>query len=364
MIRVIKRARFRLGITFVLASVIATSVAVARCVGADARCDSEFRAALNAQRRNATLEDEFFDLLWRCDSPVAEERARACAELARRVLDFEPISCARAFLTNGEISPVARDAFLQAEKECYSAAVEREILELDYTELTVAPPTADARRRCVAKLKIPARVRVIYFAPDFSRYAFHDPDASSLWTPCSPFASQEIQPEYDADVAEVETILEEQATADGESYASAPGFEALLGCELRTIAIPVVDATSRPKVKEYRLDELTYSVARVTAQDDERVTVELSFRYDTAYDAFDSHRVWLAPDDFALAYDRAVDEPAIITPRSLRELARNASGARIRLTFDVDSSFRADLEAVSDLTLLWRAPRRLVYLRR
>ena len=47
----------------------------------------------------ATLEEEFFDLLWRCDSTSLTRRDAATRELTRRFWEFEPIWSDRAPLS-------------------------------------------------------------------------------------------------------------------------------------------------------------------------------------------------------------------------------------------------------------------------
>ena len=81
-----------------------------------------FWTPLSAATR-ATLEEEFFDLLWRCDSPSLARRDAATLELTRRFWEFEPIWSDRAFLTDGEIGFDARLRFERAEEETRFASL-------------------------------------------------------------------------------------------------------------------------------------------------------------------------------------------------------------------------------------------------
>lgn len=355
-------ARAAFSFLFALTLVFALNVGVGVGYDGDA---SDLQAALAAWSRRDALEEDFFDVLWRCDSPLSEKRERAKDELTRRSAEFEPVSCERAFLTNGEISTTARDAFLDAEERYYERVVEEQTSGFVFSSVDVSGPGADGRRRVVAKVTIPERVRVIYLVPDFSRYALALPETSTRWIPTSPYAAPEIQPGIAERTIEIEATLHEARGDDQRQETSEEvGIEALVGCDLRPIAIPIENGDLEPKTKSYRVGELSYSGAKLTAQDERRVSLDFSFTYAEPYDAFDSHRAWLDRADFALALQRDDGAPACIFPVKLQETSRNASGARVRLTFEI-SDIPAENEPVSNKwTLLWRAPRRLVSFRR
>ena len=85
-------ARGVLAFRSVLTVFFATIVSVGVACGAEGGAASDCRATLDAWRNREGLEEEFFDVLWRCDSPLATERERANGELLRRFAEFEPVS--------------------------------------------------------------------------------------------------------------------------------------------------------------------------------------------------------------------------------------------------------------------------------
>ena len=330
----------------------------------------ESRAAVAAENSDA-LEDAFFDLMWLCDSPVETERDAAQEELTRRFDEFELVWKDRTFLTDGEVADESRLRFERAEKDFWTARRERARNSFD-VETTVAPPegesvaptegegTATTRR---ANVRVSWRVplRVVWLAPDLRSFLWRDPETNRLWRPRSLYSAPELQPVFGADQVEFELFLEpvpDDASQTELAPASTLAFDALVGVDPVPISIPLFDVAEpreprSDEPREYRVGELTLRVFPVERDEKGGRTVVLRLDYDSAFDAFDSHRTWREPDDFLLAI-QGVSAP--VRPAAIRVRDRNQSGERLELFFPadpaLDKAFRQNAAA-----LLCRLPR-------
>lgn len=316
------------------------------------------------------LEDAFFDLLWRCDSPVPADRDAAAEELTRRFREFETIWMDRAFLTDGEISAVAAARFLDAEDASRADRVAAALRSLDAL-WNVEPPRPDgdgvSTRRAALRLSWGEQTRFIWLAPVFRSCRWLDPADRGMWRPRARYSAPELQPDPDARFLDVETVLERaDAGADDDvpetddDDASAAAFDALIGVDCRPIAIPVRVGVGEER--EFRSGDLTLRGASARRGDDSgRWRVAVRLQYDAAFDAFDSHRVWYDKGDFRLR--TSASETPGAAPTRLRAMDRAPGGERVELEFDVDSAI--DEAIASGAALLeCRLPRFLVQERR
>ena len=281
------------------------------------------------------LEDEFFDLMWLCDSPVESERDAAQEELARRFDEFEPVWKDRTFLTDGEVADESRRRFERAEKDFWNARLERARTAFD-VKLDVEPPEgegAEAVRRANVRVSWRVPLRVVWLAPDFRSFLWRDPETNRLWRPRSLYSAPELQPEFDSEQVELDFFLEpvpDDALPPEDASVSEFAFDALVGVDPVAISIPLSD-DGEPR--EYRVGELTLRVPPVKRDDKGGLTVSLCLDYDSAFDAFDSHRSWREPDDFLLAFPKAA---ARVRPASIRGRDRNPNGERLEFFFAAD----------------------------
>ena len=160
-----------------------------------------FWTPLSAATR-ATIEEEFFDILWRCDSPSLARRDAATLELTRRFWEFEPIWSDRAFLTDGEIGIDARLRFERAEEETRFASLNAaknafaarvEFAETKETRESFEAPAGEndevvpERRLGTLAFSWDVPLRVVWLAPVLSECATRESGTNALWIPSSRF---------------------------------------------------------------------------------------------------------------------------------------------------------------------------------
>ena len=318
--------------TLLLASLVLTTLAFAPATSfaTDSQPAVERRDAFVFEKSDA-LEDEFFELMWLCDSPVESERDAAQEELTRRFDEFEPIWKDRTFLTDGEIADESRLRFERAEKDFWRARLERAQNAFD-VKTTVEPPEEKDATTRRANVRVSWRVplRVVWLAPDFQSFLWRDPETNRFWRPRSLYSTPELQPEDRAGRVEFDLYLEpapDDATPAEDASAATFGFDALVGVDPVPLSIPLYD-DGEPR--EYRTGELTLRVFPVKRDEKGKRTVALRLDYDSAFDAFDSHRTWREPDDFQLKIPGAA-EP--VRPVAIRVRGRDPNGERLELSF-------------------------------
>lgn len=299
------------------------------------------------------LEEEFFDLLWRCDSPSLARRDAATRELTRRFWEFEPIWSDRAFLTDGEIGVDARLRFERAEEETrfasLNAAKNSFVAHVFFSETKETREELDApadgtddavaeRRFGTLTFLWDVPMRVVWIAPILSDCAARDEETNALWIPSSRFSSPELQPDFDAQSVEYEAFFVRSAESASGALEEGILFDVVAGVEPRawTLAFP---AESEGKDRVYRSLGLTVALSPLKIEGTQCVA-RFSLDYDVAFDAFDSHRVWYDRCDFALAPD--CEEPRLLVPDAATRSGRMATGERVELRFtleeDVDAS--------------------------
>ncbi|MBR4833302.1 MAG: hypothetical protein IKU86_03065 [Thermoguttaceae bacterium] len=229
----------------------------------------------------AALEEAFFELLGRCDSPLLIERDAAEDELFEQFARFEAIWQDRRFLTNGEISPEARRRFELAEarfaqkafEECLAAFEATFELEAEAAktsedkgngEETVNEENKENEKdgendgilRGRVRLRWGKTARIVYLTPDWSAFERRDGDGRRR-RPSVRFSAPELAPEFDATELTLETLWELADSEDGENagnrateqdgeVAGNAGkttvvglFEALIGVERREWPLPL-----------------------------------------------------------------------------------------------------------------------------
>ncbi|MGI6400657.1 MAG: hypothetical protein ACOX0A_00835 [Thermoguttaceae bacterium] len=284
---------------------------------------------------STNLEDEFFELMWLCDSPLEAERDAALEELTRRFDEFEPIWQDRTFLTNGEVADEASRRFALAEAGYRASRIEAARASFDvqwrvqdavsHGELT--PPTRDATARVIWREPL----RFVWLSPDFRFFFWRAPDTFELWRPRSLFSAPELFPGLDADRVDLDFVLEPSALSD-EPQANSVAFDALIGVDPRPWRIPVTMGPGGPE--EYRSVELTLRDVRAEPLANDRRRVSLRLKYDAAFDAFASHRAWYDATDFHLL----IAPETRVAPLRLRVRDRVATGERIELEFESDAA--------------------------
>jgi len=276
------------------------------------------------------LEDAFFELLWRCDSPWLSERDYAEDELAKKFVEFEPIWKNREFLTDGEISAEARQRFELAEARWRRASAQKSF-DSFRIEWNVEEPTTDEEgkgtRLCVVRVEWNATSRIVYFVPKFESLFWRDKTDGTVWRPVARFSSPELLPEFDATSLEIETTLERVEGDDAENgeITRSLTFEALVGVDARELEIDVEALQERT----ISAGGLTVKGALGTRTEKDETLVAFRIDYDDPFDAFDSHRVWFEKSDFALKFE---DEKR--TPKRMKTRERSAAGTEIALYFD------------------------------
>lgn len=289
------------------------------------------------------LEDDFFDLLWRCDAPDSAVRDSAAKELTRRFGEFELVWMNRAFLTDGEISETAAAQFLSAEAAAYERDAEESRRAARVEWNVGAPEIADdgvETRHAVLRFSWNRQTRFVWAAPDLRNCRWREPGTGRLWRPRARFSQPELIPGFDDDFLDVEIVLEPDPEFDadgfsasddsgGEAAGAVAAFDALAGIGTRVIRIPVgwEDAGER----EYRIGGLTLrgAPARYDSRSGEW-TIALRLQYAEPFDAFDSHRAWYDANDFKLTIPSA---EKTLSPVKFRAAERDAYGERIELTF-------------------------------
>jgi hypothetical protein len=259
---------------------------------------------------NAAREEAFFEILWRCESPLLVERNEAEDALFERFAGFESVWQDRRFLTNGEIGAEARQRFELAEARYREKAFDDCAAAFKATFETVATEAEEARKREDAGEKkerneenggnekngengetLRGRVllrwekplRIVYLAPDWS--AFERRDAlGTLWRPSGRFSAPELAPEFDASELTLETTWErvdeekttlsgqnEENRGNGEGKTAVVGaLEGLIGGDFRVWTLPIgAVARENAGIGEDREDERGERAAekRETASD-------------------------------------------------------------------------------------------------
>lgn len=301
----------------------------------------------------ATLEEEFFDLLWRCDSTSLTRRDAATRELTRRFWEFEPIWSDRAFLTDGEIGCDARLRFERAEEETRLASLDAAknafAARIDFAETKETRESLDApadgtndaaseRRLGTLNFSWDVPLRLVWLAPILSDCATRDEGTNALWIPSSRFSTPELQPEFDGQLVGYDAYFVRSEESASGALEEGILFDVVAGVEPRawTLAFP---AESEGKDRVYRSLGLTVALSPLKI-DGTQCVATFSLDYDAAFDAFDSHRVWYDRCDFALAPD--CEEPRLLVPDAATRSGRTATGERVELRFtleeDVDAS--------------------------
>ncbi len=310
---------------------------------------------LSAERLSA-LEEEFFDLLWRCDSPRLARRDAATRELTRRFWEFEPIWSDRAFLTDGEIGYDARLRFERAEeetrfaslaaaKDAFGARIDfSETLELIETRESVAAAvdavadvdSSAARRLATLTFSWRVPLRVVWLAPELSRCATRDPETNAIWIPSSRFSSPELQPDFDARHVDYETYFSSATQEEARELEAGILFDVVVGAEARPWALAFPEKLEEERV--YRSLGLTLALSPLKIDGTQSVAT-IALKYDAAFDAFDSHRVWYDLYDFALAPD--AEDSRLVAPDASTRSGRSATGERVELRFTVEEGVDA-----------------------
>ena len=285
------------------------------------------------------LEDAFFEILWRCDSPWLTERDYAEDELTKKFVDFEPIWKNREFLTDGQISAEARQRFELAEASWRQNAAQK-TYDSFKTEWNVGAPKSDDEggltRRLVLRVEWDATSRIVYFVPKFDALFWRDETDGSVWRPVARFSSPELLPERDVASLEIETTLErvEGDEAENSRVSRSLSFETLVGIDARTLEIEV-GSTTTGKIRSGAL-----TIKGATGTRTERGDLLVSFRidYDAALDAFDSHRAWFEKNDFTLNLEGAENG---LVPKRMKTRGRANAGVDIELYFDSNDELDA-----------------------
>ena len=303
------------------------------------------------------LEDEFFELMWLCDSRVERERDDAQNALTRRFAEFEPVWQDRTFLTDGEVAEESRRRFELAEQAWRRACVDEARNAFDARWSVAAPVETDGAETRAATIRLSWRVpiRFVWLAPDFRDLLWREPETGRLWRPRALFSAPEILPEFERDYVDIDVVLEPDPEGNDETE-SAPektlAFDALMGVDPRTWEIPIAAQSATPK--EYRSGELTLRGANAERKKEKGGwLVSLRLEYDAAFDAFDSHRSWYDVDDFRLVSPE-FDEPVKATRLRARE--RGAKGERVELEFAADPRLDEAFQK-KDAVLFCRPPR-------
>lgn len=303
-----------------------------------------------------SLEDEFFELMWLCDSRVERERDDAQKELTRRFAEFEPVWQDRTFLTDGEIAEESRRRFQLAEKAYREARVEEALSAFDAQWIVAAPVETDGEKTRAATVRVSWRVpiRFVWLAPDFHVFQWRESETRRYWRPRALFSSPEILPEFEHDHIDLDVILEPDFEGNvGARVAPEKvlAFDALMGVDPRPWGLTIDSETATPK--EYRSGELTLRGPNASRGENGGWTVSLRLEYDAAFDAFDSHRSWYDVDDFRLVCPE-FDEPVKATRLRARE--RGAKGERVELEFAADPELDKAFQK-KDAVLFCRPPR-------
>ncbi len=228
---------------------VATSASLAL---ATSIANSEDWANFEGGKRNAALEEAFFETLGRCESPLLVERNEAEDALFGCFAEFEPIWQDRRFLTNGEIGAEARQRFELAEARYREKAFEECVDAFQTAFETFAPGSEEGRARDEkgkndeqngekgkkrrdsetgggdedgkdggtgeggengevvrgrVRLRWEKPLRIVYLSPDWSAFERRDVDGKR-WRPSGRFSAPELAPEFDATELTFETTWE------------------------------------------------------------------------------------------------------------------------------------------------------------
>ena len=189
-------------------------------------------------------------------------------------------------------------------------------------------------------------LRIVYLAPDWSAFERRDAGGKG-WRPSGRFSTPELAPEFDATELTLETVWEravEEETPlkeeygkfaeNGEGKAAVVGvFEGLIGGDFRvwTLLLGEVafedaraegksedeNGRSGGKIEErkkasvdvgdfptvFQSGDAVATVGETTIKENGETTARVRFDFATAFDAFDSHRVWCDKNDFELIID-------------------------------------------------------------
>ena len=297
----------------------------------------------------ATLEEEFFDLLWRCDSTSLTRRDAATRELTRRFWEFEPIWSDRAFLTDGEIGCDARLRFERAEEETRLASLDAAknafAARIDFAETKETRESLDApadgtndaaseRRLGTLNFSWDVPLRLVWLAPILSDCATRDAGTNALWIPSSRFSTPELQPDFDAQGVGYEAYFVRGEEPTPGEFDEGILFDVVAGAEPRPLAL----AFPASEERVYRSLGLTVAVSPLKIEGAQCVAT-IALNYDGAFDAFDSHRVWYDRLDFALAPD--AEESRLLVPDAATRSGRTATGERVELRFTLEEEVDA-----------------------
>ncbi|MDO5309826.1 MAG: hypothetical protein Q4G03_10120 [Planctomycetia bacterium] len=329
-----------------------TVMALAPCAAAlnrpsssDAASEVEnFKPGQNKEFDDPNKEEEFFELLWRCDAPTLVQREEAETELNQRLIEFERFwMCAD--LTDGQVGAEARLRFQRA-CERRRARLCREAFATLAPSWSFQPPEADdasqrQRARACGRVTLPKDARVIYYIPELTRLFWQgDDQAENVWRPRFRNSAAEIAPQPDDVELTFETPLVEEgvwelpldAVEPNDANREQLGFCALAGLDDREMLLPVRIKSQDALIGKFQSFDLTLTepVAQIN---DDVIAITLQLQYADAYDAFDSHRVPIRNEDFALLYYDQVGELQRVTVESSQQTQRDAHGVALCLRF-------------------------------
>ncbi|MDD3590761.1 MAG: hypothetical protein PHO46_10900 [Thermoguttaceae bacterium] len=312
-----------------------------------------FLSGCGAFAQDKALEDAFFTLMAEFQSPLLKDRDAAEEELTRRFVEFEPVWQDRRFLTNGEVSPEARRRFEVAEAR-RRAAVAAEARASFSAQWRV---DVGERTRGAVKIARGVPMRIVYLTPEFSSFLWKDAVDGGLWAPVAAQSSPEILPDFEDAAIEIETPLKRVDSEQGGSVDKSSGVVSLLaGLDLREITIPV---STDAEIATSCSGDLTLHGARAERLEHGGWTISFRLDYASAFDAFDSHRVWFGKEDFALVCENNEEK---IVPTRLRTHSRSVCGVDVELDFAQDVELDVALIA-AQARLACRLPRYFAFLR-
>lgn len=279
------------------------------------------RTLVAQQMKNeVSLAEEFFELMADFNSLELAERDAAEERLLRRFAEFEPVWMCRRFLTSGEISAEACERF-----QIVEARWRRQTFEKVKSAFSMEWSLDREAMRGKTSIRWREPCRVVYLVPALDAFQWgSEPVALRSVTA---YSSPEIAPRYDESCVDIETTLEETEIVSNDNRGK---FDALVGLDPREIELPV--QVEEGVTETLRVGELTLSGAAALQLEKGGWRISLRLRYDQAFDAFDSHRVWLDKNDFNLKMLNG----ELIAPVKMRLQARNPHGADVVLEFADD----------------------------
>ena len=306
---------------------------------------------------NDALENEFFDLLWRCGDAKLERRDRAEEELTANFDRFESVWMTPSFLYDGQVGAEARLRFERAAARRRVALVRRALDEFVATWQIAPFDESSDLKLARATVALPSNARVLYYQPNFSRLFWHNERSGETWRPRARFLDSEIAPETRERTLTFESPLELcdpldlplDALGIALDRPSAAPFSALVGLDARPLPVKLElpSDDDRAPIQVYDL-KLQARVRPFEASDNSgagergdlwRVVVTLD--YARAYDVFDSHRAPIRPEDF----QARVGDELRLDPCRVRQLERSQNGVALELTFERARDFQPALES-------------------